>query len=235
MKTIVHRSDSRGLADHGWLKSRHTFSFADYWNEERMQFGALRVLNDDIVAPGMGFGRHGHADMEIVSIPISGSLAHKDSTGKDETILTGDVQIMSAGTGIMHSEFNPDPAKPVNFLQIWVLPEKRGIEPRYGQKTFDLEKARNHLVPVVSSQQTGDALWINQRAEFGLGVFDAGVQTRVTRLYEQSGIYLFVIEGELEVAGEKLSARDAIGIEEQQALDISFNAPTRLLAIEVPV
>ncbi len=235
MKKVIHRADSRGVADHGWLQSRHTFSFADYMDPERMQFGALRVLNDDIVAPGMGFGRHGHADMEIVSIPISGSLAHKDSTGKDETILTGDVQIMSAGTGIMHSEFNPDPAKPVNFLQIWILPEKRGIAPRYGQKTFDLEKSRNNFVRVVSAQQNGDALWINQRAEFQLGIFDAGVQTRLTRVHERSGLYLFVIEGGLEVAGEKLEKRDAIGIMDDKALDIIFTAPTRLLAIEVPV
>lgn len=235
MKTTLHRADSRGLADHGWLKSWHTFSFAEYMNPERIQFGALRVLNDDIVAPGMGFGRHGHSDMEIVSIPISGSLAHKDSTGKDETILTGDVQIMSAGTGITHSEFNPDGAQAVNFLQIWILPEKRGIQPRYGQKTFDLEKSRNNFVPVVSANENGGALWINQKAEFQLGVFDAGVQTRVTRVHEGSGLYLFVIEGELEVANEKLTKRDAIGIEGEKHLDIVFTAPTRLLVIEVPV
>lgn len=235
MKTVIHRAESRGVADHGWLQSRHTFSFADYMNPERMQFGALRVLNDDIVAPGMGFGRHGHADMEIVSIPISGSLAHKDSTGREETILTGDVQIMSAGTGIMHSEFNPDEKNPVNFLQIWILPEKRGIAPRYGQKSFDLEKFRNNFVRVVSAQENGGALWINQQAEFQLGLFDAGVQARITRVHEKSGLYVFVIEGGVEVAGEKLTRRDAIGIADEKAVDIVFTAPTRLLTIEVPL
>lgn len=235
MKTVIHRAESRGVADHGWLQSRHTFSFADYMNHERMQFGALRVLNDDTVAPGMGFGRHGHADMEIVSIPITGSLAHKDSTGREETILTGDVQIMSAGTGIMHSEFNPDEKNPVNFLQIWILPEKRGIAPRYGQKSFDLEKFRNNFVRVVSAQENGGALWINQQAEFQLGLFDAGVQVRITRVHEKSGLYVFVIEGGVEVAGEKLKRRDAIGIADEKAVDIVFMAPTRLLTIEVPV
>ena len=150
MQKIIHRADTRGFADHGWLKSRHTFSFAGYHDPERIHFGALRVLNDDVVAQGMGFGTHPHADMEIVSIPISGSLAHKDSTGNSEIINTGDVQIMSAGTGITHSEFNPDQTKEVNFLQIWILPEKKGIAPRYEQKTVNLEAQRNSLVKTIN-------------------------------------------------------------------------------------
>lgn len=235
MQKTVHRANTRGFADHGWLKSNHTFSFAGYHDESRMHFGALRVLNDDRVAPGMGFGMHGHSDMEIVSIPLSGSLAHKDSTGRSETILSGDVQIMSAGTGIMHSEFNPDNAKEVNFLQIWVLPEKRGIAPRYGQISFDLEAKRNAFVKVVSWQESKDVLWINQRAEFSQGVFDPGAKVQLKTSAPNAGIYLFVIKGCVEVAGETLQNRDAIGITEADSLEITVKEDARLLAIEVPM
>jgi len=235
MQKTLHPANTRGYADHGWLKSNHTFSFAGYHDPERMQFGALRVLNDDRVAAGMGFGMHGHADMEIISIPLSGSLAHKDSTGRSETILSGDVQIMSAGTGIMHSEFNPDKANEVNFLQIWILPEKRGIEPRYGQRSFDLEAKRNRFVKVVSWQEGSEALWINQRGEFLQGVFDPGAKVQLKPSVPGAGIYLFVIKGSVEVAGETLQNRDAIGITDTDTIDISVNEDSRLLAIEVPM
>ncbi len=235
MQKTVHRANTRGYADHGWLKSNHTFSFAGYHDESRMNFGALRVLNDDRVAPGMGFGMHGHSDMEIVSIPLSGSLAHKDSTGRSETILSGDVQIMSAGTGIMHSEFNPDKATEVNFLQIWVLPEKRGIEPRYGQRSFDLESKRNSFIKVVSWQEGSEALWINQRAEFLQGVFDPGAKVQLKPSSPGTGFYLFAIKGSVEVACETLQSRDAIGITGAEALDINVKEDSRLLAIEVPL
>lgn len=234
MQKTIHRANSRGFADHGWLKSRHTFSFAGYHNPERMHFGALRVLNDDVVAQGMGFGTHPHADMEIVSIPLSGSLAHKDSTGNSQIIRTGDVQIMSAGTGITHSEFNPDQTKEVNFLQIWVLPEKRGIQPRYEQKTFDLEAQRNTLVKTVSWQQDSGALWINQKAQFWLGVFDAGKEVSLEASAAFAGLYFFVIAGAAEIDGENLKARDALGLMPVEKTVVRFPAPSQLLVIEVP-
>lgn len=231
---MIHRANSRGFADHGWLKSNHTFSFANYYNPERMQFGALRVLNDDIVAPGMGFNTHPHADMEIVSIPLEGSLAHKDSTGNAEVIRSGDVQIMSAGTGITHSEFNPDQTREVNFLQIWVLPEKRGIEPRYEQRTFDLAAERNRFVKLVSWQREADALWINQRSQFWQGLFDAGTQVSLA-LPAGQGLYVFVISGSATVGGEILGKRDAIGIAGESSVPIQTRDDSRLLAIEIPL
>lgn len=232
MQKTIHPANTRGFADHGWLKSRHTFSFAGYHNMERMHFGVLRVLNDDVVAQGMGFGTHPHADMEIVSIPLSGSLAHKDSTGNSEIIRTGDVQIMSAGTGITHSEFNPDQTKEVNFLQIWILPEKKGIPPRYEQKAFDLEAQRNSFVKTVSWQKGGEALWINQKAQFWLGVFDQGATASVEPSDASAGLYFFVISGAVEIAGETLSARDALGLIPAGRTAVNFTAPTKLLAIE---
>ncbi len=234
MQKTIHRANTRGFADHGWLQSRHTFSFAGYHDPARMHFGALRVLNDDVVAPGKGFGTHPHADMEIVSIPLSGSLAHKDSTGNCETIRTGDVQIMSAGTGITHSEFNPDETQEVNFLQIWVLPEKRGIRPRYEQKTFDLEAQRNALVKTVSWQQGSGALWINQRAHFWLGMFDAQKEIAVEASAARAGLYFFVIRGAADIAGERLQARDALGLMGAEKTTVRAVAPTTLLVIEVP-
>ncbi|MFZ5628689.1 MAG: pirin family protein [Spirochaetota bacterium] len=235
MTKTIHKAETRGFADHGWLKSRHTFSFAHYHNPERMNFGALRVLNDDVVAPGMGFGTHPHADMEIVSIPITGSLAHKDSTGTAEIIRSGDVQIMSAGTGLTHSEFNPDKASEVNFLQIWVLPEKRGISPRYEQKTFDLESSRNSFVLLVSPERTQGSLWINQQARFWQGVFDKGVNAKLDLAYGGTGLYLFVISGSVSVADETLKARDAIGLTGTATITVEALDACRLLAIEVPV
>lgn len=234
MQKIIHRADTRGFADHGWLKSRHTFSFAGYHDPERIHFGALRVLNDDVVAQGMGFGTHPHADMEIVSIPISGSLAHKDSTGNSEIINTGDVQIMSAGTGITHSEFNPDQTKEVNFLQIWILPEKKGIAPRYEQKTVNLEAQRNSLVKTVSWQKGDETLWINQRAQFWLGVFDAGKEVSVEPSDPAGGLYFFMIGGAAEIDGETLHMRDAMGIMPAGKTLVKFNEPAKLLVIEVP-
>ncbi len=234
MQKTIHRANTRGFADHGWLKSRHTFSFAGYHDPARMHFGALRVLNDDVVAQGMGFGTHPHADMEIVSIPLSGSLAHKDSTGNSEIIRTGDVQIMSTGTGITHSEFNPDQTKEVNFLQIWVLPGQKGIKPRYEQKTFDLEAQRNRLIKTVTWQQEPGALWINQKAQFWLGLFDAEREIRVETSVPGSGLYFFIIQGAAEIAGENLQARDALGLMPSAETTVKFDAPTKLLVIEVP-
>jgi redox-sensitive bicupin YhaK (pirin superfamily) len=235
MKKTVHRSDTRGLADHGWLKSRHTFSFAGYHNAERQHFGVLRVLNDDIVQGGQGFGTHGHDNMEIISIPLRGSLAHKDSTGRSEIIRTGDVQIMSAGTGIRHSEFNPSPNEQVNFLQIWIFPKTRDIDPRYEQKSFDPAVFKNRLQEVVSPLEREEAVWINQDAHLFIGHLDPGTEINYDLQLETNGLYLFVLEGDVEVAGETLGRRDAIGIEDTDAVTIKAATDAQVLLIDVPM
>jgi redox-sensitive bicupin YhaK (pirin superfamily) len=235
MEKILHRADSRGLADHGWLKSRHTFSFASYYNAERMRFGKLRVINDDVVAPSGGFATHGHDNMEIVSVPLSGALKHKDSMGNVHVIKHGEVQIMSAGTGITHSEYNDSDSAPVNFLQIWVLPKERDITPRYGQKNFDPVQCHNRFCTVISPDKNTDAIWINQDAYFTLGRFDAGQQVSYSVQRNGNGIYLFVIDGTVDAAGETLGKRDAIGVTGTTQLDMSVTASSQLLVIDVPM
>ena len=234
MKTVLHKSDNRGEANHGWLKSRHTFSFAGYFNPERVQFGALRVLNDDQVAAGMGFGAHPHENMEIVSIPLQGDLEHKDSTGREKVIKQGDVQIMSAGTGITHSEYNHSKDEEVHFLQIWVFPKEKGIDPRYGQKTYSPENRTNEFQTVVSPEG-GDALWINQDAFFSMANLDAGVSLDYQVKKPGNGVYLFVLNGDLEAANESLSTRDAIGVTETESFGIKAKSYAEVLAIEVPM
>mgnify|MGYP001048232299 FL=1 len=234
MKTVLHKSDSRGEANHGWLKSRHTFSFAGYFNPERVQFGALRVLNDDQVAAGMGFGAHPHENMEIVSIPLQGDLEHKDSTGREKVIKQGDVQIMSAGTGITHSEYNHSKDEEVHFLQIWVFPKEKGIDPRYEQKTYSPENRTNEFQTVVSPEG-GDALWINQDAFFSMANLDAGVSLDYQVKKPGNGVYLFVLNGDLEAANESLSTRDAIGLTETESFGIKAKSYAEVLAIEVPM
>jgi len=235
MKTIIYKSDSRGSADHGWLKSRHTFSFANYHNPERVHFGLLRVFNDDIVQGGEGFGAHPHNNMEIVSIPLKGELAHKDSTGTKEIIRTNDVQIMSAGSGLTHSEFNNSEKDEVNFLQIWVFPKEKDITPRYEQKTFSLEHRQNKFEAVVSPHKDNGALWINQDAYFSLGSFEAGKSISYNVKHKGNGIFLFVISGEVEIAETILEKRDSIGIEEADEIEIKATQNSELLLIEVPM
>ncbi len=232
MKKIIHRADSRGLADFGWLHSRHTFSFGRYYNPDRVQFGALRVLNDDIVEPGMGFGTHPHDNMEIVSIPLAGTLAHKDSTGTEQSIETGEVQIMSAGTGLTHSEYNYSKSDQVNFLQIWVLPKERNIAPRYDQRHFDFKQ--NELTTVVSPNDES-ALWINQDAWFSIGQIEKGQQMNYKLHSDGSGVYAFVIDGEVEVSGERLGKRDAMGLSELKDVQLEALTDSRVLFIEVPM
>ncbi len=234
MKKTRHRADTRGLADHGWLKSYHTFSFANYYNPERMQFGLLRVLNDDVVQPGMGFGTHSHDNMEVVSIPLSGALEHKDSMGHTEIIKSGEVQIMSAGTGLTHSEYNSSDEDLVNFLQIWVLPKERDIKPRYDQKDFSGLQNKNELTTVVSP--TGDtALWVNQDVYFSLGKMDKGQKFAYESKKAQNGVYIFLIDGQIEVDGETLNPRDALGIEDYQSIDIKVLEDSKILVIDVPM
>ncbi|MCI0449752.1 MAG: pirin family protein [Chlorobi bacterium] len=235
MKTTIHRANTRGFADHGWLKSSHTFSFAGYHNPERMRFGLLRVLNDDIVQPGKGFGTHPHDNMEIVSIPLSGSLAHKDSEGNEHIIKTGDVQIMSAGSGLYHSEYNASKNEPVNFLQIWVFPKLRNIKPRYDQKTFNFSERKKKLQTTVSPELNNGTLWINQDAYFSLGSFEAGTQNKYEIKRKGNGLYLFLIEGSIDVAEENLGKRDALGIEDIQSIEIKAVENSEILLIEVPM
>ncbi|MFT7381743.1 MAG: redox-sensitive bicupin YhaK (pirin superfamily) [Roseivirga sp.] len=234
MKTTVHSSASRGLANHGWLKSRHTFSFAGYHDPERIHFGALRVLNDDQVAGGQGFGTHPHDNMEIVSIPLQGDLAHQDSTGRNEVIRQGDVQIMSAGTGIRHSEFNYNKDEEVYFLQIWVFPKERNITPRYEQKSYSAEDRVNKFQTVVSPEG-GDAVWINQDAFFSLANLDAGVKLNYEVKKPGNGVYLFVLNGELNAAGEILDTRDAVAVTEADSFEIKAKSYAEILVIEVPM
>ncbi len=234
MKKEIHRSSSRGHANHGWLDTYHSFSFAGWYDPERTRFGLLRVLNDDRVAAGKGFGRHPHDNMEIVSIPLSGSLEHQDNMGNRAVIKAGDVQIMSAGTGVYHAEYNHSREEEVRFLQIWVFPKTRDIEPRYEQKSFPVEERLNTLQTVVSPD--GDeGVWINQDAWFHLGRFDAGRKVDYSLRKAGNGLYLFVLEGTVEAGGETLQKRDALAISDLESLEIRAAEESEYLLIEVPM
>lgn len=235
MKKVLHRASERGYTDYDWLKSYHSFSFSNYYNPNKIHFGMLRVLNDDVVMGGKGFGAHPHQDMEIVSIPLSGALAHKDSTGRSAVIRSGEAQIMSAGRGIAHSEFNHSETDEANFLQIWVFPKQKGIEPRYEQKFFPESERKNRFQIVVSPDRSSGGVWINQDAIFSLGDFDAAQTVRYDLKERSRGVYLFVIEGSIEIDGETLQRRDALGIWETDGIDINILAFSKLLAIEVPM
>lgn len=234
MKKIIHKADSRGTADFGWLQSRHTFSFGQYYDPDRIRFGMLRVLNDDIVKGGAGFPTHPHDNMEIVSIPLKGALAHKDSTGTEQVIHTGEVQIMSAGSGLTHSEYNASKTEDVNFLQIWVFPKEKDITPRYAQRVFDSEERINKIQTVVSPNGE-QALWINQDAWFSLARV-ANANTITYKLNKLgNGVYVFVIEGQLVSGGETLNKRDAMGISAIDELEITSKEDSEVLFIEVPM
>lgn len=232
MNTIIHKSSERGKVNHGWLKANHSFSFANYYDPNKEQFGALRVLNDDIVEAGYGFGMHPHNNMEIVTIPLKGTLKHKDSTGNEGLIKAGDVQIMSAGKGIMHSE-HATADEDVNLFQIWVFPKVTNIEPRYDQRTFDINDSANKWQIVVSPDEKHQALFINQDAYFSLGNFDTATSYHINK--NGNGVYLMVIEGEIEINGSVLANRDAIGITDAAKFDINILQPAKLLAVEVPM
>ena len=235
METILHKADTRGHANHGWLDSHHTFSFARYQNPERVRFGVLRVLNDDIVAPGQGFGTHPHENMEIISIPLEGDLEHKDSMGNVAVIRSGDVQVMSAGTGIYHSEYNRNSDSEVKFLQIWVFPHTENVEPRYGQITLDPEDLHNRLAPVVTPEKDGTAAWIHQNAWFHLGKFSDSTVVKYELKDPAHGLYLFVIEGTATVAGLDLDRRDGLGIKGAEQVEIIAGEGLYLLVMEVPL
>jgi quercetin 2,3-dioxygenase len=231
---ILHRAATRGHANHGWLDSHHTFSFARYYNPERMNFGVLRVLNDDVVSGGNGFGKHPHDNMEIISIPLSGDLEHQDSMGNKTVIRQNDVQIMSAGTGVYHSEYNHNKDKAVNFLQIWVFPKVEGIQPKYDQRTYRPEDRKNKLQLVVSPVGE-EGVDINQNAWFSLGNLEKGFKTNYEVKQKGNGVYAFVIEGEVSIAGQKLSKRDGLGIWEVESIDIEADSPAEVLLMDVPM
>ncbi len=233
--TILHKADTRGNADHGWLKSKHSFSFASYYNPERMHFGVLRVLNDDTVAAGMGFGTHPHDNMEIISIPLEGDLEHKDSMGNVAVIKNGDIQVMSAGTGIQHSEYNKNKDKTVKFLQIWVFPNKKNVTPRYDQITINEEDRHNKLQQILSPNADDAGVWIHQNAWFHLGKFDKDVSKEYTLKAKGNGIYIFNLSGDLEVNGQLLNARDGYGIWDVEKITLNAKTNAEFLIMEVPM
>jgi redox-sensitive bicupin YhaK (pirin superfamily) len=235
MNTILHKAGTRGHANHGWLDTSHTFSFAHYYDPSRMNFGALRVLNDDFVDGGMGFGRHPHDNMEIISIPLQGDLEHKDSMGNVAVIKQNDVQILSAGTGIYHSEYNKNPDKKVNFLQIWVFPKDRNIQPRYDQRTFKPEDRVNKLQQIVSPKKDDEGVLINQDAWFHIGTLKQGFATDYTMNRKSNGVYAFVIDGDVTINGTKLNKRDGFGIWDTDKLSIAADSDAEVLLMEVPM
>lgn len=236
MKTVFKLAIERGHANHGWLDSYHTFSFADYHHSDWVHFGALRVLNDDHVKGGMGFGKHPHDNMEIVSIPLEGSLEHQDSMGNMAIIKKGEIQIMSAGSGITHSEKNEDIKNPVKFLQIWVFPEKKNIEPRYEQKVFQSSERQNKFQTIVSPLDSlEDGIKINQQAWFSLINLAPSMSAKYTLRNIKNGVYVYVLEGSVEVAGNKMQRRDGIGIWEVESFEMLANENSEILLMEVPM
>ncbi|MBD8349421.1 pirin family protein [Dysgonomonas sp. HGC4] len=236
MKTILYKAETRGHAQHGWLNAHHTFSFANYYDPERIHFGALRVLNDDVIDGGKGFGTHPHDNMEIITIPLTGSLRHEDSMGNGGVIESGDIQVMTAGTGIQHSEFNAQKDKPVNLFQIWVFPNKKNVTPRYEQKTLDFLNHKNSFQLVVSPTPTEQGLWIHQDAWFSIGSFDKGVIEKYELKSKSNGVFAMVIQGSFNVSGTVLDNRDGLGIWDTESLTIeSLSDDARILLMEVPM
>ncbi len=232
---VLHRANTRGLANHVWLKSNHTFSFANYHNPERMHFGVLRVLNDDYVEPGMGFGTHPHNNMEIISIPLEGDLEHKDSMGNTSVIKQGDVQVMSAGTGVQHSEYNKNRDKAVKFLQIWLFPREKNVKPRYDQITFNVSDRKNKLQQVLSPNADDEGVWIHQDAWFHMGKFDQGFNTKYDLKKKGNGVYAFILDGEVSINGQDLGKRDGLGVWNIDSLEIKASSDAEILLMEVPM
>lgn len=236
MRTILIKANTRGHANHGWLNTYHTFSFANYYDPERIHFGTLRVINDDTIAGGEGFGKHPHDNMEIISIPLFGDLEHKDSMGNSGIIKAGDVQVMSAGTGIFHSEFNANKDKPVGLFQIWVFSNKKNVEPRYEQMTMTFLDSKNKFEQIVSPKKDDEGLWIYQDAWFNIGSFDEGIKETYKIKKSGNGVFAMVIEGEFEIAGQNLSRRDGLGIWETESIEItSKSSDSRILLMDIPM
>lgn len=233
--SVLHKANTRGNANHGWLNAYHSFSFASWYNPERIQFGVLRVLNDDTIAGGMGFGTHPHDNMEIITIPLEGDLAHKDSMGNESVIKTGDIQVMSAGTGIQHSEFNPNATEQTKLFQIWLFPKNRNVTPRYQQITLDPSEQKNNFAQILSPNANDAGVWIHQDAWFYLSDFDCGFSKSLTLNKERNGFYIITIEGEIEVNDTTLEKRDAIGIWETNELVIKATTQSKFLIMEIPM
>ncbi|MBI3135077.1 MAG: pirin family protein [Bacteroidetes bacterium] len=234
--TILHKAESRGHAHHGWLNSYHTFSFAGYYNPERMHFGALRVLNDDTVEAGMGFGTHPHSNMEIISIPLEGDLEHRDSMNTTAVIKNGDIQVMSAGSGITHSEYNKNTDRPVKFLQIWIFPNKQNVEPRYDQITLKATDRQNKLHQILSPDKADNGVWIHQEAWFHLGKFDKDQTTAYTLKKETNGVYAFVLSGSFTLNETELNKRDGLGIWNTNQFSLKATSEgAEILLMEVPM
>jgi redox-sensitive bicupin YhaK (pirin superfamily) len=232
---IVHRAETRGHANHGWLDTFHTFSFANYYDRERVHFGALRVLNDDKIEAGMGFDMHPHDNMEIITIPLQGALAHKDSMGNGTVIKHGDIQVMSAGSGIMHSEFNSSHQELVQLLQIWVFPDKKNVVPRYDQITLNIEDRHNKWQQILSSNENDEGVWIHQNAWFHLGKFDKGMNVPYQLKSKENGLYVFVIKGTVNLNNENLNNRDGMGIWGVEHVLMRADSEAEVLLMEVPM
>ena len=235
MKKTFHPSGARGEANHGWLHAKHSFSFAQFFNPERIQFGALRVLNDDVIAPGMGFGTHPHNNMEIITIPLEGALEHKDSMDNIGVVAVDEIQVMSAGTGVSHSEYNKNKDQPLNLLQLWVLPNKQNVVPRYDQKNIKSLKKTNALYPVISPNHDNTGMWIHQDAWFHLGDFNQKTTVPYSLHKKGNGVYAFMIEGRASIEGESLEKRDALGVWETEGFSITAEKNSRILLVEVPM
>ncbi len=237
MTTQLHKASERGTADFGWLKANFSFSFGNYYNPNKIQFGALRVLNDDAIAAGMGFGTHPHDNMEIITIPLEGGLKHRDSMGNEAIVRFGEVQVMSAGTGILHSEMNPSQSGVAKTLQIWVFPEIQNVNPRYDQKSFNIDNQINTFVNVVAphDKNNGEALWIYQQAFFSLGIFESGKNINYKINVSKNGVYVFLIDGEIEINETILQPRDALEITETSDFNIIIKQKAKILLMEVPV
>jgi redox-sensitive bicupin YhaK (pirin superfamily) len=235
MKTVLHKANTRGHANHGWLDSHHTFSFASYYNPDRMHFGVLRVLNDDVVSPGMGFGTHPHNDMEIISIPLEGALEHKDSMGNTHVIRKNDIQVMSAGTGITHSEYNKNKDEEVKFLQIWLYPNAKNVTPRYDQITLQENGRKNKLQQILSPNPDDEGVWIHQNAWFYLGKLGDKFETNYALNDSSNGVYIFVLEGSVQVGDTQLERRDGMGVWDTSQISLKANSDAEILLMEVPM
>jgi len=235
LNIIIHKANTRGHADHGWLNAYHSFSFATYHNAERMHYGVLRVLNDDTVAGGMGFGKHPHDNMEIITIVFEGELKHQDSMGNSAVIKAGDIQVMSAGTGIQHSEVNNLPNVPVRLLQIWLFPIKKNVTPRYQQISLNKGDRKNNLQQVLSPNENDDGVWIHQNAWFYLSELESGKEVTHTLKQKTNGVYIFVLSGNLLVNGETLERRDAIGISDTDLITIKAEENSEFLVMDLPM
>ena len=235
MKSVLHKANTRGHANHGWLDSHHTFSFANYYNPERMNFGVLRVLNDDIVQGGKGFGTHPHDNMEIISIPLQGDLEHKDSMGNTTVIKQGDVQVMSAGTGVYHSEYNKNKGEEVRFLQIWMFPNKKNVKPRYDQITLENGKVKNDFQQILSPIPNDEGVWVHQNAWFSIGEFESGEEKTYQLKDSNNGVYAFVLEGEVNIEGQHLGKRDGFGVWDTKAIKVKAKKGAKVLLMDVPM